>query len=394
MRAAIFTGLALAATCSLATGQVLASDDFSYTGDLTANGWVAHSGAGNKIVMANGSVATLDQSGGSGEDVNMAFTPQTATDTTFAAMDLNVPSGNPVNPDASGLYFFHLKDASFAFRARTGLLSPTGPGDFALAINGDNSNLGAGASWATDLSFDTTYRVVVSWDAVTGTSEMWVDPVDVNSTSVTHTGVGIGDLMEGVALRQSNDYTGFITVDNVVAGKTFADVLGGSGGPNTGAPGCDGSGGNCPCFGVGLADHGCPNSNSNNGAKLVATGHAQITNDSFSLAVTEAAASKPGLVLSGTTDLSPGINTVADSAGLLCVGGATQRGDVVFTDASGNASLPDFQSAPYGMAGNVTAGSLSTYQYWYRDPGTACAPNDTAASDFNFTNLWGVSWIM
>ena len=32
----------------------------SYTGALTANGWSAHSGAGNKIINSDGDVATLD----------------------------------------------------------------------------------------------------------------------------------------------------------------------------------------------------------------------------------------------------------------------------------------------------------------------------------------------
>ena len=53
-RAAVLAGLA-----TLASAQVVASDDFSYTGALTSNGWFAHSGAGNKVVMADGSVATL-----------------------------------------------------------------------------------------------------------------------------------------------------------------------------------------------------------------------------------------------------------------------------------------------------------------------------------------------
>ena len=114
------SGLALATT---ATAQVYTSDDFSYTGDLTANGWVAHSGAGNKVIQANGSVATLDFSSGSGEDVSLSWAPAlTATDDVYASFTLNVPSGNPVNPDSSGSYCVHFKDAGFAFRARFGLL--------------------------------------------------------------------------------------------------------------------------------------------------------------------------------------------------------------------------------------------------------------------------------
>ena len=227
MKSLILTGAAALTLSGLTQAQVLASDDFSYTGALTANGWFAHSGAGNKQVMSDGSVATLEQSGGSGEDVSLIFTAQGAADVTYASFDFLVQSGNPVNPDASGLYFAHLKDAGFAFRARTGVLSPTGTGDFVLAINAENSDLGSGASWPTELSFDTTYTAVISWDAGTGESRLWLDPVDMLSASISHTGTFVGDLMEAFAFRQSNDYTGFIDVDNVVVGKTFDDVNGG-----------------------------------------------------------------------------------------------------------------------------------------------------------------------
>ena len=80
----------LVATGGVVLGDVLTSDTFSYTGALTANGWAAHSGAGNKVIMADGSVATLDQSGGSGEDVNKSFFPRGATDKIYAGFDVNV----------------------------------------------------------------------------------------------------------------------------------------------------------------------------------------------------------------------------------------------------------------------------------------------------------------
>lgn len=212
-----------------AFAQVVASDTFSYTGALTANSWAAHSGAGNKQIMANGMYATLNESTGSGEDVNKSFAPFAATDTIYASFRFRLPSGNPVNPDALGLYFAHFKDATTSFRARTGVLSPAAAGDFALAINADNANLGAGVAWPTDLAFDTWYSVVISWDAATGRSELWLDPTCGTSPSIAHTGTFMGDAMEGFALRQSDDYTGFIDVDNVVVGRSFADVLPGSG---------------------------------------------------------------------------------------------------------------------------------------------------------------------
>ncbi|MCH7719556.1 MAG: hypothetical protein IH988_01015 [Planctomycetes bacterium] len=220
--------VALTAFAGTAGAGILAIDQFDYTGALTDNGWVAHSGAGNKVIMADGLVATLEQSSGSGEDVNLAFAAQGATDKTYAAFDLNLPAADNadiVNVDANGMYFFHLKDAGFSFRARTGVVAPSGGGDYGLAINADSSGLGDGATWAGDLSFDTTYRVVVSWDAATGESQLWLDPSSEGDTSIAHTGGFTGTLIDSVALRQGSDYTGMQLIDNVIAGDTFDAVL-------------------------------------------------------------------------------------------------------------------------------------------------------------------------
>jgi hypothetical protein len=223
-----------------AYGQVVASDSFSYTGALTANGWAAHSGAGAKVILSNGTHATLDQSAGSGEDVSKSFAAFGAADTIYASFRFRVPSGNPVNPLAAGLYFAHFKDATTAFRARTGVRSPASTGDFGLAIHADNANLSLGVTWATDLTFDTWYAVVISWDAATGTSRLWLNPTCGTSPSITHTGTLTGTLMSGFALRQSSDYTGFIHVDDVVVGRNFADVLPGSGTFTVTCAGCAG----------------------------------------------------------------------------------------------------------------------------------------------------------
>jgi hypothetical protein len=50
----------------------------------------------------------------------------------------------------------------------------------------------------------------------------------------------MGDAMAGFALRQSDDYTGFIHVDDVLVGRAFADVLPGSGSFATTCAGCAG----------------------------------------------------------------------------------------------------------------------------------------------------------
>ncbi|MFG0283143.1 MAG: PEP-CTERM sorting domain-containing protein [Phycisphaerales bacterium JB039] len=215
------TALAMA---TAASAQVLTSDDFSYVGLLTDNGWVNHSGSA-KFIMADGAVARLDQSDGSGEDVNRPFAPLGATDKIYGAFDMYVETADLSGLDANGLYFAHFKDSTTAFRGRTGIVVPDAGGDFGLAINADSSGLGDGARWADDLSFDTWYRVVFSWDAATGESELWLNPTVETDPKITHTGAATGTLIDSIALRQSNDYTGFQRIDNVIAGLSFESVV-------------------------------------------------------------------------------------------------------------------------------------------------------------------------
>lgn len=162
----------------------------------------------------------------------------------------------------------------------------------------------------------------------------------------------------------------------------------------SGSPTCDGSvAGTCPCpAAVSVPNAGCPNSGSANGAMLVGSGTPSVSADTFSLSVSGAGVNKPGLVLSGTFQTFN--NTLNDSAGILCAGGATARGDIFFTDILGGTFLPHFQlGSAYSASATVVAGADQIYQYWFRDPGTAAGcPGDTPAADFNFSNGWAVTW--
>jgi len=214
----------IALLAGAASAQVVASDNFSYTGLLTANGWTNHSGTGF-FLTADGSVVELQHGSGSREDANLAFPALGATDTVYGSFTMNVPSTNPVNPDGDGTYFVHFKDTGNTFRGRVGVLSPAALGDFQLAINADSSNIGAGVAWPSDLAFDTDYAVVFNWNAATGESKLWLNPYGAASPSISHTGAFTGTIIEQFALRQSSDHTGSILVDDVVVGLTFADVM-------------------------------------------------------------------------------------------------------------------------------------------------------------------------
>ncbi len=223
-----------------AAAQLLFRDDFAYAGPLTSNGWIAHSGAGQKTIVSFGDYARLDQGTGAGEDINRSWAPFPLTQTLWCGFRLRVPSGGAVT-STNGLYFIHFKDAGSGFRACTGIRAPGAGGNFRLAIRADGTNLSTGANWPQDLMFNTDYFVVMNWNPTTGQSQMWVDPTSPSSPSVTHTGTLVNNFMVGLALRQSTEYTGFIHIDNLFCGLSFFDVAGPGASYQTFGPGCSNS---------------------------------------------------------------------------------------------------------------------------------------------------------
>ena len=198
--------------------------------------WVAHADEGSTPIQVIGGMAVLNQGSGSGgrEDASVGFARQSGTATTYARFDFALPSsvnGDIANLDAEGSNFVHFKSNLLTthFRARTGVLAPSGGGDFRLAINANGGRLDDGVAWPTELSFDTMYRVVVNWNAASGESKLWLNPVNELSANIAHTGHSTGQRLESFALRQSSDYFGVQHIDNLVVATTFAEALAGSG---------------------------------------------------------------------------------------------------------------------------------------------------------------------
>jgi hypothetical protein len=209
--------IAMAATPSFAA--VLMSEGFAYAnGNLVPNGsWATHSGAGTDIQIAAGR-AVGDMA--SAPDDNKTFTAQSATAKTYYCLEVVIPSivGAPrLN------YFAHLKDTgTINFAGRLGVSASGSTFTFAVGSTAFTTP----TLWGTALSYDTNYRVVVSYNASTGTSEMWVNPANELSTKVTSTGTA-GTLVSAFALRESNTGTGTLwkfSVDNVGVGNTFDEA--------------------------------------------------------------------------------------------------------------------------------------------------------------------------
>lgn len=184
--------------------------------------WAAHSGAGNKPIQVSAGSISLDQSGGSGEDVNTTFAPMAAGDKLYAGFDVMLPSGQTVNPDADGLYFAHFR-VSTTFRARVFIVAPSAGGDFGIAFDADSSS--PTVMWPVDLSFDTVYRIIVSYDFDTGDSQLWIDAAVESDLSVSDNAGSSGATIESFAFRQSTDYTGSQVIDNLLVSDVFDESV-------------------------------------------------------------------------------------------------------------------------------------------------------------------------
>jgi hypothetical protein len=110
--------------------------------------------------------------------------------------------------------------------ARLDIVAPSGSGDFSVGIASDDGT--ADATWATDLTFDTTYHAVVSYDQDDNLATLWIDPVVESDTSILGTNqTTAGDIVSAVALRQAtSDASETVRIDNLMVGTSFKSVVG------------------------------------------------------------------------------------------------------------------------------------------------------------------------
>ena len=144
---------------------------------------------------------------------------------------------------------------------------------------------------------------------------------------------------------------------------------------------CDASDGACPCANdpaIGT-ESGCLNS-TGQGAVLSESGIATLSGSTLVFSVSGARPSQPGMFVQGGAAVS-----LPFKDGRLCMGTPTERLEVAFTDAGGNA----VSTVDIAAAGNLFAAQpLRYYQYWYRDP--VVSPCGTGS---NFSNALEISWL-
>lgn len=168
-------------------------------------------------------------------------------------------------------------------------------------------------------------------------------------------------------------------LDFVSGTSTATFTAGGAGPPGVAYCFGDGSGASCPCSNMGAIGEGCANS-SGTGATLSGSGSVSIAFDTLQLQVDGVPGDKPGVILRGDTQVA-----MPAGAGILCASGNVQISQVQFTSA-GSATFNNFNGSAFGSVANM--GAPTQFQYWYRDPGSACT-----SSGFNYSNGYSVTYL-
>jgi len=146
----------------------------------------------------------------------------------------------------------------------------------------------------------------------------------------------------------------------------------------------DGTSAPCPCGNdapVG-SGQGCTNSTGVGGV-LGSSGSARILTDSFVLQGSNMPAAATCLYFQGTTQ----VNAIVLGDGLRCAGGTLTRLGTK-TNVSGASQYPIAGDTSVSVRGSITiAGSVRTYQCWYRNAAAFCGPET-----FNLTSGLSVTW--
>ena len=199
------------------------SESFTYSdGSLVGNSSWEHTGGstGNLLVVSEKAVV---QHGTPDEDLFLPFTPVSGS--IYFAFDFFVlDQENPIS-GTDNEYFAHLKNDGYGYAAKIDIVPPSAGGDFSVGI-ATLANT-ANSTWATDLVFNTDYRVTVKYDQVNNTTDLWIDATaetDVSISGEIPTSSPIA--VESFGLRQSDSSTNEgILIDNLTIAQTFSETL-------------------------------------------------------------------------------------------------------------------------------------------------------------------------
>lgn len=232
----------------------LLTQDFNYTGALTANGWIAHSGGGTNALSTTtgltytgalgsgvGNAVLVNNLGG--EDANITFTNQSGNGTSVyysCMVRITDPAATK-----TGDYFMHIGTpggASFTNFAGRVFARITASG-----VNFGISNTTTVTYGTTNFAKNTTYLLIVKYTINTGGSDnvsLWIVSSGVPATEIaagtaesSSTTTAGQDNINTIALRQGSNTTSPQTVvDGIRVGTTWADVTVGAAAPVINSP--------------------------------------------------------------------------------------------------------------------------------------------------------------
>jgi hypothetical protein len=232
MRKTIFTTAACcAAALSVAHATYLVQDDFPTNGSLvgttpaTGGIWTTISGSVPALTVVDGLLSIAPSNG---QDAGSQYaTPQTGE--IFAAFDFTLTTAPSTGPNGS--YIAAYRDGTIAsgsyigrfFILRTAGTSVT---EFQIGVTNTSASLTAtgAATWATNLTLGSTYRIVMRFDTTTDQTTLWVDPLSTSDMSITATDAVSVTNLDGYAFRQDASTHGGSTIGDLAVATTFDEV--------------------------------------------------------------------------------------------------------------------------------------------------------------------------
>ena len=196
----------------------LVIESFPYSdGNLVGNGnWVNFSGTSGQIQVGSGVITLTDANS---EDARVTFTAQ-SSGTVYFGYDIQVTDPSSYTGTDFEYFSGFADGTTFENKVDIAAFSASGwkPGI-------SNSAATAEATWASDLAYATTFRIVVGINISTGVSDLWVDPSSTSSTKITGTGSQSITEIDALYLRQSSATPNVsLTLDNLSISTDFDDA--------------------------------------------------------------------------------------------------------------------------------------------------------------------------
>jgi hypothetical protein len=180
--------------------------------------WTNSAGTLNEMQVIGSKVRLV---GGNSEDVHSLF-PWGGGGSLF--IGFTVHASNAPNAGTSD-YIGSFRSGGF-FNGRIFYLRPNGspPDTFRIGIatNGNTANI----EWPNDLPINTDFRVVVriTENSTNDHVTLWIDPTNIADPSVTTETNSFFSTVSGFILRQGNNLTGQLDIDDIIVTDNFMEA--------------------------------------------------------------------------------------------------------------------------------------------------------------------------